>query len=245
MGAVIARELADKNLNFIIIEQNDDKIEIIRQKGMYCIHADVTKEETLQAARIKHANGAAVVLDTDQDNLFVTMSIRTYNPDLFLLSRCAAEDNKDKLIRAGANKVVNPYTAGGHRMAEMLTKPQVEDSVSITTPKYENIDLVANELNIGKDAIVFFDDSPLEREEMKNFNPQINVIDVPKDPENFIQSIEKTSFFFKNKQTVEDIKKIISPLLIPPKIEDDADFYNDYGSDTSYHTITGKGECAA
>jgi FkbH-like protein len=73
--------------------------------------------------------------------------------------------------------------------------------------KYKNIDLVANELNIGKDAIVFFDDSPLEREEMKNFNPQINVIDVPQDPENFIQSIEKTSFFFKNKQTVEDIKK--------------------------------------
>ncbi|MDP6401463.1 MAG: potassium channel family protein, partial [Candidatus Marinimicrobia bacterium] len=141
MGAVIASELAEKDLYFIIIEQNVDKIEVIRQKGMYCIHGDVTKEETLQAARIEHAKGAAVVLDTDQDNLFVTMSIRTYNPDLFLLSRCAVEDNKEKLIRAGADKVVNPYTAGGHRMAEMLTKPQVEDSVSITTPKYDNIDL--------------------------------------------------------------------------------------------------------
>ena len=46
-------------------------------------------------------------------------------------------------------------------------------------------------------------------------------------------------------KSVEDIKKIISPLLIPPTKDDDADFYNDYGSDTSYHTITGKGECAA
>ena len=125
MGAVIASELAEKNLYFIIIEQNVDKIEVIRQKGMYCIHGDVTKEETLQAARIEHAKGAAVVLDTDQDNLFVTMSIRTYNPDLFLLSRCAVEDNKEKLIRAGAEKVVNPYTPGGHRMAEMPPKPQV------------------------------------------------------------------------------------------------------------------------
>ena len=148
MGAVIASELAEKNLYFIIIEQNVDKIEVIRQKGMYCIHGDVTKEETLQAARIEHAKGAAVVLDTDQDNLFVTMSIRTYNPDLFLLSRCAVEDNKEKLIRAGADKVVNPYTAGGHRMAEMLTKPQVEDSVSITTPKYDNIDLSVDEISL-------------------------------------------------------------------------------------------------
>ena len=30
-----------------------------------------------------------------------------------------------------------------------------------------------------------------------------------------------------------------------PTKDDDADFYSDYGSDTSYHTITGKGECAA
>ncbi len=73
--------------------------------------------------------------------------------------------------------------------------------------KYKNIDLIANELNIGKDAVVFFDDSPFEREEMKNFNPQINVINVPKNPENFVQSIEKTSFFYKKTQTVEDIKK--------------------------------------
>jgi len=46
-------------------------------------------------------------------------------------------------------------------------------------------------------------------------------------------------------KSVEDIKKIIAPLLVPPTKDDDADFYSDYGSDTSYHTITGKGECAA
>ena len=46
-------------------------------------------------------------------------------------------------------------------------------------------------------------------------------------------------------KSVEDLKKIIAPLLIPPTKEDDSDFYADYGSDTSYHTITGKGECAA
>ena len=46
-------------------------------------------------------------------------------------------------------------------------------------------------------------------------------------------------------KSVDDIKKIINPLLIPPTKQDDSDFYMDYGSDTSYHTITGKGECAA
>jgi len=46
-------------------------------------------------------------------------------------------------------------------------------------------------------------------------------------------------------KSVNDMKKILSPLVIPPSMNDDPDFYSDYGSDTSYHTITGKGECAA
>ena len=45
--------------------------------------------------------------------------------------------------------------------------------------------------------------------------------------------------------SVEVIKKEIASFLTPPKIEDEPDFYMDYGSDTRYHTITGKGECAA
>jgi len=45
--------------------------------------------------------------------------------------------------------------------------------------------------------------------------------------------------------SVEDIKKEIASLLIPPKVEDEPEFYMDFGSDTSYHTVTGKGECAA
>ena len=46
-------------------------------------------------------------------------------------------------------------------------------------------------------------------------------------------------------KSVGDMKKILSPLVIPPSKDDDPDFYSDYGSDTSYHTVTGKGECAA
>ncbi|MHA7733593.1 nitrite/sulfite reductase [Nitrosopumilus sp. S6] len=46
-------------------------------------------------------------------------------------------------------------------------------------------------------------------------------------------------------KTLADIKKAIEPLTIPPTKEEDPDFYLDYGSDTSYHTKTGKGECAA
>ena len=74
--------------------------------------------------------------------------MKTTNPDLFILSRCAKEDNQSKLIRAGANKVVNPYTAGGHRMAEILSKPQVEDSISVVSPKHSDLNLTLDEISL-------------------------------------------------------------------------------------------------
>jgi sulfite reductase (ferredoxin) len=46
-------------------------------------------------------------------------------------------------------------------------------------------------------------------------------------------------------KSVNDLKQILSPHIVPPTKEEDADFYLDYGSDKNYHTITGKGECAA
>lgn len=46
-------------------------------------------------------------------------------------------------------------------------------------------------------------------------------------------------------KSVDDIKKILDVFSIPPSKSEDADFYADYGSDGSYHTRTGRGECAA
>ncbi|MDP6170374.1 MAG: NAD-binding protein, partial [Candidatus Marinimicrobia bacterium] len=148
MGAVIAKELKEKGQKFLIIENNDQKVEKIRSKGMFCINGDATSEEILKDAKIDKAIGVAVVLDTDQENLFVTMSMKTTNPDLFILSRCSKEDNQSKLLRAGANKVVNPYTAGGHRMAEILSKPQVEDSISVISPKHSEMNLTLDEISL-------------------------------------------------------------------------------------------------
>ncbi|MFZ8937574.1 MAG: nitrite/sulfite reductase [Nitrosopumilaceae archaeon] len=46
-------------------------------------------------------------------------------------------------------------------------------------------------------------------------------------------------------KSINDLKEILTPLTLPPSKTEDPDFYADYGSDSSYHTKTGKGECAA
>jgi len=165
MGAIIADELHQKGSIFVIIEKDEKKAGIIRSKGMFCIHGDATSEETLEMARVDKASGVAVVLDTDQDNLFVTMSMKTANPNLFILSRCSREDNESKLIRAGANKVVNPYTAGGHRMAEMLFKPQVEDSISLIPNEHKDLNLTLDEISLN--GLNIFHEKSIKQSQIK------------------------------------------------------------------------------
>lgn len=89
---------------------------------------------------------------------------------------------------------------------------KLEDFSSIRVnwePKYLNLNSISKELNIGKDSMVFFDDSKFEREQMKKYNPLINVIDTPIDPENYISAIDDTAYFYVNKSlTNEDLKKV-------------------------------------
>ena len=148
MGAVIAKELNEQGKQFIIIEKDDSKVENIRENGMFCINGDATLDNTLTSANIENANGVAIALNNDQDNLFVTMTLRSLNPNAFLLSRCSNDQNKHKLIRSGANKVINPYITGGHRMAEMLLRPEIIDSVNVNTDEGNELDIHIDEISI-------------------------------------------------------------------------------------------------
>ena len=117
---------------------------------MLCIHGDATLDQILQSASVSKARGIAVALNNDQDNLFVTMSIRTLNHEAFLVSRCSKDQNKSKLNRSGANKVINPYITGGFRMAEILTRPEIEDSFSVDGYNNQYFNLNIDEISISK-----------------------------------------------------------------------------------------------
>ena len=147
MGAVIAKELHDKGYPFVIVELDQGKVDKITELGYQSILGDATIEKTLEEAGIHEAAGIVVCLNNDPDNLFVTLTARSLNHDAFLVSRCSQINNKPKLKQAGANKVVNPYTAGGHKMAELLISPELEDTVSLSL-SHGIVDLAIDEVNL-------------------------------------------------------------------------------------------------
>ena len=70
--------------------------------------------------------------------------------------------------------------------------------------KASNIIKISEELNIGLDSIVFFDDSKHEREWVKNQLPEVNVIDVPNNPLLYKKTLLESTYFNKLFLSEED-----------------------------------------
>ena len=51
--------------------------------------------------------------------------------------------------------------------------------------KVSNMIEIANELNIGLDSMIFFDDDPVNREYMKKSLPEVLTVDLPNDPSEY------------------------------------------------------------
>jgi len=122
--------------------------ESLQKRDIPYIIDDATSEDVLIEAGIERAKGLVTVVLSDADNLFITMTARGLNPNLFILSRADQEQTERKLLRAGANKVVLPYLIGGRRMANTIIRPAVTDFIDFTLHG-KNIELKMEELLVG------------------------------------------------------------------------------------------------
>lgn len=145
MGKIICRELREKHQQFVVIEKSLDLIS--DKEDILIIQGDATKDEALQEVGIEKAKGLISVLPSDAENLFVVLSARGLNPYLSIVARAGEEGSEQKLLRAGADKVVSPYHIGGLRIAHTILKPAVVDFIEFAT-KSGNIDLQMEEVNI-------------------------------------------------------------------------------------------------
>ncbi len=148
IGRIMCRELAADNIDFVVIEQDPAAIEDIEIQRYLYIEMDATSEEALLSAGIMKAKGIATAVNSDANNVFITMTARSLRPDIFVLARASEEKNEDKLVRAGASRVVSPYLIGARRMAQMLKKPTVVDFIDIAMMG-NRLGLMMEEAKIG------------------------------------------------------------------------------------------------
>jgi voltage-gated potassium channel len=128
-GRHVASEFFAESIPFVIIDDNFEEVEEIKQLGYTVILGDATLDESLIRARIERATCLVTALPSDAQNLYTVLSAKTLNPRIRAIARASNEEAVQKLQRAGADAVVSPYITGGKRLAAAALRPQVMDFV--------------------------------------------------------------------------------------------------------------------
>jgi voltage-gated potassium channel len=147
IGFLICRELASEKVPFVIIDNNPEIIQKIQDESFIYCKGDATQDKVLIEAGIKRAKGIICVLPTDAENLYVILTAKELKHDIYILSRSEEEESEHRLIRAGADRVMSPYTLGGMRMAMAIMRPAMLDFIEITTRR-QSLELRMEEISV-------------------------------------------------------------------------------------------------
>jgi voltage-gated potassium channel len=158
IGQILARKLSDAKQPFVILELDADRVERAEAAGYLVRFGNATDEEILYSVGIDRAKSLATVLSEDATNVFVTLTARGLNPNLFILARGEMPSTENKLKLAGADRVVLPAMISAMQMANLITHPtafeflQQDGGRSTLNELLSQLDLQVHEFTIAADS---------------------------------------------------------------------------------------------
>jgi voltage-gated potassium channel len=133
MGRLVAEEFSSAGLPFVVVDRDAKVLEGFDIPHGIPLVGDATADDVLRRAGVERARALVTAAASDADNLFITMSARLINERLVIVARAEGEGAEVKLRRAGASRVVSPYTIGGHRVAQAVLRPNAMDFIELAT----------------------------------------------------------------------------------------------------------------
>ena len=153
MGRLVCREFDRCQRRFVVIDINEDDLKDFAFTTGIKLVGDATSDAVLKHAGIERAQSLVTVMSSDADNLFTTLSARLLNPKFIIVARVEDMLSEQKLLRAGANRVISPYEIGGTRVAQAVLKPTVADFIELTT-RTEHIALQLEEVKVEPASVL-------------------------------------------------------------------------------------------
>lgn len=137
MGRFVLDQLGPYRKDCVIVDESPEVCRRLEEEAQLVVEGDATEEEVLESAGVRRAEALVATLDTDADNLYLTLTAHALNPGLKIVVRAEEVASHAKFLRAGAAKVVSPYAIGANHIAQVLARPQVVDFVELVTQRGE------------------------------------------------------------------------------------------------------------
>ncbi len=128
VGRAVAGYLAGQGAAVVVVDLDPRRVAGIAHAALV---GDVTDDEVLRKAGIMRARALVAAINTDAENVYVTLSARSLRPDLIIIARARTEASEPKLLRAGATRAVNPQRIGGQRIAAAALQPNVVEFLDV------------------------------------------------------------------------------------------------------------------
>ncbi len=151
IGRVLCDNLKTKPVDLVVIEKDEGHIPAMEMDNVPYIAGDASEEIYLHQAGIERARMLVAALGTDTDNVFLVLTARQLNPDIFIMARASSNKAKSKLIAAGANKVESPYDIGAVSMAQRILRPTVTNFLDLAF-EHQRKDIKMEEIPVSSSS---------------------------------------------------------------------------------------------
>jgi voltage-gated potassium channel len=141
VGRQVSRDLRAAGAQHVVIDPNPVNREAALAAGVPLIESEASDDEVLMQAGIQRAEGVIACVDSDAENIFITLTAREMRSDILIIARASAEDSEKKLLRAGADRVISPYKTSGSEMARIALRPQVGGALDLADYRMEEIEV--------------------------------------------------------------------------------------------------------
>ena len=131
VGRQVARDLRAAGAAYVIVDDNPEHRNVETEVGIRIIRARPSDDDALRNAGIERARAVVACVDSDAENIFITLTARDLRPDIAIVARASSEDSERKLRRAGADRVLSPYKTSGTEMARLALHPNVTGAMDV------------------------------------------------------------------------------------------------------------------
>jgi voltage-gated potassium channel len=151
VGTEIAQEFRARGTPFVIVDSNPEAIGRAQASGYLLVEGDATSDSVLQEAGIERARGLLAASDSDAGNTFVVLAAKALRPDLYVVSRAGRTESRPRMLRAGADRAISPYSIAGRRMALSALQPLVVEFID-TLARGRQEEQILAEIEISEES---------------------------------------------------------------------------------------------
>jgi voltage-gated potassium channel len=139
--------------SIVVVDPSEDRLTEAEKLGVNVMAADATRDDTLEAVRIREAKNVLVSAGRDDTSILIVLTVRHLAPNVPISVVVRADDNEFLARQAGANNVINPVRFTGLLLAGSANGAHIADYLSdlaSVTGRVQLVERTVTEAECGK-----------------------------------------------------------------------------------------------